>query len=591
MGIPYPDINEDHVHALAQHVRSFATNIGNTHKSATGAINDMGSVYSGYCYEQLVTAWARMSSGHMADLDTACKVVGKALDIAADVIKAVKIAVLAELAGLAASYAAMMAAAIATGGFAAAMEQMIAAAARKLCEAMEQALLSYILSEVVDKAIAPLEHTIDTMIHGFLYGVASDVLGVPSSSSMNAPLYIEPDEVKHYADVLDQHADDILQHAQDFANQVAGLDFTTQGGGSTPVIVDHPSAPAASDVAPVESPAKDWLNSSAGDSARTASAPWTVDTPWDAARRGAGEFAAPVSQGHPVDGHGRIHVPDRHDAPIGDRTALGNNPVHAHNVHAHNPMPQAKGSVPQATGVAPHEAGASAQTTASPQTTVSGPEMRNSQPVSPAADDRSAMGPTDTGTTSYAPDPTATASPATSVGAGHTAQFDYPAGSRDADSTALRGGHDQSMPTADPAAADPGSGDGPSLPFESAAPQRSSSPKRGRPDASEASTPWMRSPKASARRGTPWKKTSRKSRARVIPPTVGRKRSQQTPWTKTERTSQAPKVFAPEAESAPRRPDEQASDAAAATSENQSADEAAGGHTRATGRRRSDSPG
>ncbi|WP_433760055.1 hypothetical protein [Nocardia sp. CA-135398] len=45
----------------------------------------------------------------MADLDAACKAVAKALDIAADVVTVVKIAMLAELTALALSYAAIIA--------------------------------------------------------------------------------------------------------------------------------------------------------------------------------------------------------------------------------------------------------------------------------------------------------------------------------------------------------------------------------------------------------------------------------------------------------------------------------------------------
>src|SRR5947208_3277313 len=95
-GIPYPDINEDQVHDLARHVRTFATNVRNTHESATGVINDMGSVYQGYSYSQLVSVWAAMSATHMNELDGACKVVAGALDVTAEVIRAVKIALLAD---------------------------------------------------------------------------------------------------------------------------------------------------------------------------------------------------------------------------------------------------------------------------------------------------------------------------------------------------------------------------------------------------------------------------------------------------------------------------------------------------------------
>lgn len=221
-GVPYPDVNEDDVRKLGEHVRNFAVNVQQTHESATGVVKDLGSVYSGYSYEQLVAAWSRMSIAHMADLDQACKVVADALDIAADVITVVKVAVLAELAALAVSYGAIMLtpAGPATG-------PVLTAAARRICDQMQQNLIAYLVAEVVIKAIEPFEHVIDEMIRGVVYDVASDALGVPPGNPA-APLHIEPDEVLRYANVLDEHADEIMRHAQEFAEQAAALDYTTR---------------------------------------------------------------------------------------------------------------------------------------------------------------------------------------------------------------------------------------------------------------------------------------------------------------------------------------------------------------------------
>ncbi|WP_306360041.1 hypothetical protein [Nocardia sp. CC227C] len=230
LGFPYPDINEDHVRELADQVRTFAEKVRDTHTAATGAINDMGSVYSGYSYEQLVTTWARMSATNMADLDQACTVVATALDAAAVVIVTVKVAVLTELAALAVAYATAMSAAVATSGLSATMTPAIAAAARRLLVAMEQTLLSYLLAEVIARAVEPLEETVARVVNGFAYESARRALGVPSDAGQEQTLRIDPDEVLRYAQVLDDHAADITRHAQDFANNVADLDFTTPDG-------------------------------------------------------------------------------------------------------------------------------------------------------------------------------------------------------------------------------------------------------------------------------------------------------------------------------------------------------------------------
>ncbi|GEM31315.1 hypothetical protein NN3_23220 [Nocardia neocaledoniensis NBRC 108232] len=236
IGVPYPDINEDHVRALGDHVRTFATDVENTHAAASGAIKDMNSVYSGVSYDALAYSWAAMSASNMADLQTACTVVGNALDVAATVITAVKVAVLAELAALATTFAITMF----TPGLAV-TGPAVAAVARRLCTGMEEMIIGYIAAEVLERAIAPLEDTIDRMIRGVTSAAAHDLLGIPPPD-LNAvkPLHIEPDKVLGYAQQLDDYADDILGHADTFAKNVAALDFTT----SVPDFPDPPGSVA-----------------------------------------------------------------------------------------------------------------------------------------------------------------------------------------------------------------------------------------------------------------------------------------------------------------------------------------------------------
>lgn len=238
IGVPYPDINEDQVRELASHVRTFADEVSGTHQAATGAITDMGSVYQGQSYRALVASWASLSSSHMERLDDLCRAVAKALEIAAEVITVVKVAVLTELALLAAAYTATMAATIATSGSSALMGQTIALAAKRLIKSMEEMLVAYIVAEVLGKAIEPLEEAVSDMINGVVYNAAADLLGVDGGG--NDALYIDPDEVRRYAQVLDDHADDIVAHAEKFANGVAALDFTT------PVAMPAAGAPPVS---------------------------------------------------------------------------------------------------------------------------------------------------------------------------------------------------------------------------------------------------------------------------------------------------------------------------------------------------------
>jgi len=245
LGVPYPDIDEDQIRELAGQVRAFATSVASTHESATAAVRDMGSVYSGYSYGQLVAAWARMSVGHTEALDQACRTVAKALDVAADVITVVKAVVLAELAALAAGYTAVMASMVVTAGWSAALTTAFRAAASRLLSAMEQMLISYIAIEVISRAMEPLADTIERKINGFVYDAAREVLGVTSPNSSAQPLHIDPNEVIRYADLLDNYADDIREHAARFVENVAGLDFATANPIREPIAVKQRGAPGS----------------------------------------------------------------------------------------------------------------------------------------------------------------------------------------------------------------------------------------------------------------------------------------------------------------------------------------------------------
>ncbi|WP_280438493.1 hypothetical protein [Nocardia carnea] len=334
IGVPYPDIDEDQVRELAGHVRTFADEVSGTHESATGTIADMGAVYQGQSYRALVASWAQLSSTHMERLDELCKGVATALEITADVIAAVKVAVLAELALLAAAYTAAMAATVATSGASVALSQSLALAARRLVRAMEEMLVAYILAEVLSKAIEPLEEAVSDMIKGAVYGATADLLGVdPGAKDV---VLVDPDELRRYAQVLDDHADDIMKHAAEFGEKVAALDFSTPaglpdisappvGGRNDPIGPDTTSLPNRVPEAdsPANTPAqRNWIPGSprgADSPAESITSNPSEGVPGSAApdRTGtaAGQPAAPG--GAPAAGNGPVSAP----VPVGAGSA------------------------------------------------------------------------------------------------------------------------------------------------------------------------------------------------------------------------------------------------------------------------------
>lgn len=523
-GVPYPDINEDQVRALANHVRDFADGVANTYDNATGVIKNIGKVYSGYSYQQLVAAWARMSTTHVADLRAACRVVADALDAAAEVIVATKIAVLAELAGLAASYAVAMGSSILTGGLSFAIEQAIVAAARKICEVMEQALIAYVLSEVIAKAIEPLEHVVDRMIHAVVDDVANRVLGPPATST-GQTLYIEPDEVLQHAATLDGLADDILRLASDFGDKAMALDFTS------------PTFDGGSNLAPTADPGLDPGGGTGLPGIPAAHAPASIGDHVSPARTAIGPGTsgpAHISTGNPSEPSG-AHAPEGNSHALARpaQHAAAGSPGSAAPAHAGVPGAQSN-SVPGQVA-----AGAGGQATANAGAGAGDSASSPGHVVS-------AGSPTD-GSAGHA-------------GSGSTAAYD---------SGAPAAQYAPDSPVAEhrsPWAADPSA-------QASAGPDPAQSQSNSLGDAGDAdgsssgsSSPWGRAGRESGQRVTPWRKRTRRKAARSKKVAATPPEQTATPWSgrgvpkKSER--EVPKVFAPPAA---RRSAEPADEDAAAT--------------------------
>jgi uncharacterized protein YukE len=228
IGVNWPNVDEDQVRAFAGHVRDFANSVDGTHQAASSTIQQMGSAYQGASYEQLVETWARMSNDHMKELVEACHVVATALDVAADAIVAAKVAAIAELAALAASFIADQAAAIATFGAAEAAEALIVEAGKKLINALIQQLEQQIIGEVIQAAVSPLEQAVERALGGLVFKGLESALGVPGGGAGGAvgqSFGIMPDELLGHATALQGHADEVAGHASTFAANVSNLSF------------------------------------------------------------------------------------------------------------------------------------------------------------------------------------------------------------------------------------------------------------------------------------------------------------------------------------------------------------------------------
>ncbi len=223
-GINWPNINEDSVRELATHVRQFAQNLESVHQDAGGTIQNMGQAYQGASYEALVSLWAEKSSKHLSELTEACGVVAEALDAGADVIVGMKVAAIAELVALAASFVADQAAAVATFGLAEAALAAIELAARKAVDFLVQEIIGYLTSEIVGAALQPLLGKVTSALEGWAFQELSGAVGA-GGGAIGASFMVHADELRSHTAVLRGHAETAAAHAQTFRTAVAGVSF------------------------------------------------------------------------------------------------------------------------------------------------------------------------------------------------------------------------------------------------------------------------------------------------------------------------------------------------------------------------------
>ncbi|GAA2739851.1 WXG100 family type VII secretion target [Kitasatospora cinereorecta] len=225
IGINWPTVNEDSVREFASHVREFAQNVESAHQASTATIQQLGQAYEGASYEALLARWASVSDKHFNQLVQACHVVADALDVAADVIVAMKVETIGELIGLAAAFVADQAAAVATFGAAEAAVILIEETAKRLINYLEQQLEQYIIAQVVEAAIGPLIETVANAVSGLVFQAAEAALGVDGGAPTGTGFRIDPDALEAHARMMHDHAETVAGHAQLFQSKVAGVSF------------------------------------------------------------------------------------------------------------------------------------------------------------------------------------------------------------------------------------------------------------------------------------------------------------------------------------------------------------------------------
>jgi hypothetical protein len=168
LGLPWPDIDEDQLRSYATHLRTFASELDDTHGAARSRISSLSEGYSGASYEALVERWAEATSSHMSELVTGCNDFATALDVAADGVVAIKSAVIAALVAMAAEFVADQAAAAFTFGLSEAAIPALVAGTRAIVKKLLDQLEQEIIGQALNAAIGPLEDKVDASIQGLV---------------------------------------------------------------------------------------------------------------------------------------------------------------------------------------------------------------------------------------------------------------------------------------------------------------------------------------------------------------------------------------------------------------------------------------
>jgi hypothetical protein len=206
-------------------VREFADNVDGTHQKATSTIQNMSADYQGGSYEALVSSWAHLSSSHMSELVTTAHAVATALDVAAGVIVGMKEQAIEQLVALAITFAADQAASVATFGLAEAGLIAIDEAASQITKYLEQQLEQYIIGQVIEAAIGPLEAVVAKALNGLAFEAVSGILGVHGTQGPEGHFLIDPAALEGHADTMAGHAQEVADHARALGGKVAGVNF------------------------------------------------------------------------------------------------------------------------------------------------------------------------------------------------------------------------------------------------------------------------------------------------------------------------------------------------------------------------------
>jgi hypothetical protein len=200
MGLEWPDIDEDEVHKAADLVRTFRDDMEGLVQTADRRINgEMAAAMRGQTGSAHVTAWNRNRSENMQQLLDVLGPAATGIDLAADIVVALKTKVIVDITVTLAQLIPLLAA----GPFGAGGAVLLILARKKLFAMAMEATLEQVINQVLPLAVEPLANQVPVIVQALLDSpVVEDNIG-------------DTDEFFADLEALDQAADDMDAHAVD----------------------------------------------------------------------------------------------------------------------------------------------------------------------------------------------------------------------------------------------------------------------------------------------------------------------------------------------------------------------------------------
>lgn len=200
LGLEWPDIDEDEVRKAAVYVRGYRDDMENLVQTADRRINgELAAAMTGQTGAAQIDGWNRNRSQNVQQLLDVLGPAASGIDIAADIVLALKVKVIVDITVTLAQLIPLLAA----GPFGAGGAALLILARKKLFSMAMEATLEQVINQVLPLAIEPLAEQVPVLVMALLDApVVEGAIG---------------DTDDFFADLaaLDQAADDMDAHAAD----------------------------------------------------------------------------------------------------------------------------------------------------------------------------------------------------------------------------------------------------------------------------------------------------------------------------------------------------------------------------------------